>query len=241
MWTAWLSVPLGLAVVGVAAWLLTTYAHLPIVATWLVFVAVGWVLYRNAKASVAGVALCVAAVAVAITGYGLTALFGDPEGRIASFLGVLAGIMYLLGGLVFFIASLRNRTRCAGNCAGFMIVFFSIVISAMSACTQRDYRAGPQAIQETRELILTLHRLSAEIDAARAKTGRLPKDEAELVTLRGKPLPTHSSNYHVRYLQDNDGGYYLEGYVTYLWGGGWGWVYCFYGSDAAQRLHVESF
>lgn len=150
LWTAWLSVPLGLAVVGVAAWLLTTYAHLPIVATWLVFVAVGWVLYRNAKASVAGVALCVAAVAVAITGYGLTALFGDPEGRIASFLGVLAGIMYLLGGLVFFIASLRNRTRCAGNCAGFMIVFFSIVISAMSACTQRDYRAGPQAIQETR-------------------------------------------------------------------------------------------
>jgi hypothetical protein len=116
-----------------------------------------------------------------------------------------------------------------------------LVIAGMSAYNMQCCREGPEAIQETRQLIVKLHRLSAEIEAIRAKTGRLPKDETELVALRGKLLPPCSDNYPPSYYRDDRGGYSLNGYVTYFWGRGWGCVFCYYGSDAAQRLHVESF
>jgi hypothetical protein len=122
-----------------------------------------------------------------------------------------------------------------------MIVFFTVIIPAVSVYTIWDKRAGAEAVQETRQLILTLHRLSAEIEAIRAQMGRLPKDEAELVALRGKPMPTYYRDSRVSYLRDDRNGYRLDCCVSYLWGHGWGWIVCFYGPEAVQRLHAVLF
>ena len=89
-----------------------------------------------------------------------------------------------------------------------MIVLFSFVIYWTAGGTMRTYRFGPEAVQETRTLILTLHRLSTEIEGFRTRLGRLPNGEAELVALRGKPMPPYYPNYRVRYTRDHRTGYY---------------------------------
>jgi hypothetical protein len=125
-----------------------------------------------------------------------------------------------------------------------MIVFFSVLVTAMSAHAIHSRREMAGAVQETRQLLLTLHRLSAEIEAIRAKTGRLPKDEAELVTLRGKPMPPYYRQYQVRYYRNEMGGYSMHCSAPDFWGEHWdlfGWIILFYGPNSTQRLEVDLF
>jgi hypothetical protein len=244
-WETWLGVPVGFVVVGVAAWLLTVYAHAPIVAAWLVIAAVGWMLSRFGKASVLGIIVWIAAAAVLSAGFWTPVSFHGLFFFPSSFAFTAGGLLLSLpAGIIFLIASIKNQPRCAGNCAGCMIVLFTFVIYCTSGSTMQTHRFGPESIQETRQMILTMHRLSAEIEAIRAKTGRLPKDEAELVALRGKPMPPYRGDYRVSYQRNDQGGYNLNCCASHFWGRGWdifGWILIFHGPDAVQRLQAILF
>ena len=102
-----------------------------------------------------------------------------------------------------------------------MVVLFSFVIYWTAGGTMRTYLFGPQAVQETRTLILTLHRLSTEIEGFRTQLGRLPNGEAELVALRGKPMPPYYADYRVTYRRDQRTGYYLDCGAWNFWGDHW--------------------
>jgi len=105
-------------------------------------------------------------------------------------------------------------------------------------------------VQETRKLISTLHGLTAEIETLRSQMGRLPRDEAELVALRGRPMPpSHFGHGLISYQRDAgrdglDGDYHLECMASHFWGCHWdifGWIILYYGPNASRRFHVEPF
>lgn len=249
-WVAWLGVPFGLAVVGVAVWLLVVYAHTPILAVWLAIAAIGWTLHRLGRASGFGVVFWIAGAAMLSAGLWPPISIGQPWLRVSQILGSVGFVLYLSAGILFLVASAKDRRRYAGNCAGCMIVFFSVIIPAVSAGTIRSHREGPEAVQETRQMILTLHRLTAEIEAIRSRIGRLPNDEAELVALRGQPMPQHHQTFRISYDRPdaNDyrtrGNYHLQCGSSHFWGEHWdfwGWIFHFYGPDAVQRVYVETF
>jgi hypothetical protein len=244
-WASRLGALAGLAAVGVVVWLLTAYAHLFAIA---IVIAVGWFLHRYASAVAVG--LCVTAATLAVVGHGMERLFGDQVEWIAIVCGAGAGIAYFAAGIVFFVASLKNRARCAGNCAGFMILFFTFVIAVMAAKIRQESMAGPEAVQETRQMIVTLHRLAAEIEDIHAKTGRYPADEAELVALRGRSMPQYHPIFRISYVRfETDsrrdrGEYQLQCSASHFWGRHWdlfAWIFHFYGTDATQRVYVETF
>jgi hypothetical protein len=246
-WVSWLAALLELGAVGVAAWLLTVYARLPILASCLAIAAICWTLFRFGGAYVWGVVFWGFAAAILSAGFwtpetpeSYYGLFVIPRGVAVGAVGFL---LSLPAGIVFLVTSLKNPSRCGGNCAGCMIVLFTFVIYCTAGSAMRTHRLGPQVVQETRQLLLTLHRLSADIEAIRAKTGQLPKDEAEVVAQRGKPMPPFYHNYCVRYLRVG-GSYRLDCSASHFWGRSWDffpWIFCYYGPDSTKRLQAISF
>jgi hypothetical protein len=172
--------------------------------------------------------------------------FFVPSGGLFALGGFL---LSLPAGILLLLASVKNRTRCAGNCAGCMIVLFALVVYWVSGGTMRSYRVGPEAVQQTRQLILMLHRLTADIEAIRVRLGRLPNDEAELVALRGKPMPPYYQDYRVRYMRNYREGYpradyFLECGASQFWGHHWDlfpWIFLFHGPNDVQRLQAVAF
>ena len=248
---ALLVLSLGLVVVGVVAWLVTVHSRVPTLAAWLAVVAVGWILYRFDWANRLGaVLLCISAAIILGLWLAASTPLEQQWVQIAQFVGTGASLLFFATGILFFIASIKVPKRCAGNCAGFMIVFFSVVIPAVSAYTIQSRRKTPEAVQETRQMLLTLHRLTAEIEAIHAKTGRYPANEAELVALRGKPMPQYHRTFRISYDRPGTdsyrkrGEYHLECSASRFWGKHWdlfGWIFHFYGPDATQRVYVETF
>jgi hypothetical protein len=251
-WMTYLGLLLALTLVGVVTWLLAAYSHSPLSAVWVVIAGLGWLLYRFGKASIFAVALLwVTAATMLALGLCQPILLGQPWLRIGQFLGTAAFLVFLAAGLSFLIASLKDRAQCVGNCAGFMVVFFSVVIAAASAYNVYCYRRGPETVQETRQMLLTLHRLTMEIEAIHAKTGRYPANEVELVALRGKPMPQYHRLFRISYDRPGPddyrsrGAYHLQCGTTHFWEDHWDtifpWIFHFYGADAVQRVCVETF
>ena len=247
---AWIMVLGVLTTAVVAAWLLAVVAHLPVPAIWLITAAVGWCLVGYANASIVGTCLWI--VATVLLGIPLwNPVFGGD-------LLVLIVILFLVGLLLslsavvaFLIAVARRPSRSAGNCAGLILVVFTLVNLGMARNTMTQYLVGPARVEQTRELVLALHQLTAEIETYRDQLGRLPKDEAELVSLRGQPLPPYFRDYRVDYYQRGEGDwrcaegdYYLRCSAFHFWGRAWDifpWLVCFHGPECTQRLEVESF
>ncbi len=241
-----------LGAMGVVAVAAAPVLHAPVLvlASWLVIGTVGWILHRFGRATVIGIVLWAAAGVLMSASLWASPSLGDPWVRILHFLPAAGLALTLPAGLVFLVASVRDRKRCAGNCAGCMVVLFSIIVPAVSACTIHRHRARCEAVQETRQLILMLHQVAGEIEAIRAQTGQLPKDEAELVALRGKPLPAYYREYRTKYYRtDSEGapgrdGYYLDCTARDFWGEHqdlFGWILFFHGPHAVQRLDVDLF
>ena len=122
-----------------------------------------------------------------------------------------------------------------------MTVFFTIVIFGLSGFAEHERRVHDETIQATRELILTLHRLSAEIETIRSRLGRLPDNEGELVDLRGEQMPLFYKDFHITYRRDDRNGYSLNCCVGNVWGHGWGEIIDFHGPESTQRISVVPF
>jgi hypothetical protein len=221
-----------------------------LLAFWLLIAIVGPILHRFGRVSPLGIVLWMIAAAMLSTWWCVPTSLGNTWVGISHILAAIGVVLSLAAGVLFLVASFRDRGRCVANCAGFMLVFFSVIIPVDAAYTMHSRRAGPEAVQETRQLILTLHQLAADIEAIRARTGRLPKDEAELVALQGKPMPAYYRDYRVNYHRIDDKGdssadaYALGCIAADFWGENgdfFGWVVSFHGPRAVQRLVVVLF
>lgn len=246
----WIMVVGVLSTAVVAAWLLATVAHLPVPAIWLITAAVGWCLVGYAKASIAGICLwIVATVLLSIPLW--SPVFGLDLLMPIVGLFLVGLLLSLSAGVALLIALVRRPSRSVGNCAGVILVVFTLINVVMARNTMTRHHAGPARVEQTRELVLALHQLTAEIETYRDQLGRLPKDEAELVSLRGQPMPPYFQDYRVNYYQRGEGDwrcveddYYLRCSAFHFWGRAgdiFGWGFCFYGPDCTQRLEVELF
>jgi hypothetical protein len=215
----------------VGAGLLAIYAEHPVLAAWLIIAAIGYTL-RFAGANVPGVLLWIAAAAMLNSAVWTTSL-----GELV-LLALGGALLSLPAGVVFLVASIKNRKRCAANCAGCMLVLFTVLICLFPGHTLNTYRDRREANQDSRQKILALHRLAADIEAIRARLGRVPNDEAELVALGGKPMPLH-----VLYVNQGTNSYVLIGGVPQLWGHSdlFGWGLDFFGPNTVPRVRVSGF
>jgi hypothetical protein len=150
----------------------------------------------------------------------------------------LGGLLLCLSaGLLFLVASIRDRRRCPANCAGCMFVFFTVLVFWFPGMTLKTYRDTREEEQRGRQTIVSLHCLIGDIEAIRSRFGQVPNDEAELVGLRGKPMPAH-----LHYVSRGNPDYAIFG----LFGGLWGIPYAYgfglssFGPDPLPRLMVDS-
>ena len=122
---SWHGLISALVVAGAGAGLLTIFGDHTILAAWLVIAAIGYAL-GFAGANRAGVLLWVVAAAMLSAAVWMPChhtLFA-PDILLA-----LAGfVLALPASVVFLVASIRNRRRCAENCAGCMLVLFTVLI-----------------------------------------------------------------------------------------------------------------
>jgi hypothetical protein len=228
----WLSVPCVLAIAGVGAGPLGVHTEHAAWASCLISAAIGYTLWF-AGASVPGILLWIAAAA----------MLGAAVWTTTSLLEILAALggalLALVAGVVFLVASIKNRRRCSANCAGCTLAVFAVLICWFPGLTIKVYRERREANQDQRQMILALHRLATEIDAISARLGRSPRDDAELAALRGKPLPPH-----FLYTSQGDKSYLVIAFPHELWGASdmFGWSLEFYGGpDAVPRIQVSGF
>lgn len=150
----------------------------------------------------------------------------------------------IAGMVVFLVAASKDRRHRAVNCAGCMMILFTWLISVSTAAAIREHLDYQERVEKTTHTIITLHQLSAEIEAFRERLGRLPDNEDELVELRGQPMPPFYKNYRISYQRCSKDEYYLSCSISDFWGQHWdlfGWIFMFYGPNSTQRLHAILF
>jgi hypothetical protein len=76
-----------------------------------------------------------------------------------------------------------------------LLVLSLFYLTACSLSTEK------RKIAQTKQ---TIQQLASEVDMLRRKSGRLPRDEAEFTSLRGKPLPTSAWGRQIEYRLDKD-------------------------------------
>jgi hypothetical protein len=231
--SSWLDVKAVLAVGGMGAGLLMICGEWPILGSWLIIAAAGYALWF-AGANIIGVLLWIAVAAMLSVALWTNSRSLFPPDILLALIGFLISFP---AGMVFLVASIRNRRRCCANCAGCMLVFFTVLIFCVPGWTFKRYRCERDDRQETRQTIFAAHCLASESDAIFARLGRVPRDEAELVALRGKPMPPH-----VFYRERGKDRYLLSCDVPQLWGyrDAWGLGFALYGKKDALGLRVDS-
>lgn len=203
----------------------------------------GWVLVRFVRVSKVGIA------AWCLGGAMMTTLFCLPSPDDFFGFTLLLGLAALLlivfvSNIAFLLAAAANRTTRARNCACCVLTVFSLIIWMAvnrTAHRQHDYH---EAVAQTTHTLITVHELGNDVESIKARLGRLPKDEKELVRLRGKPMPTYREKYTIGYVRRDDDRYYLTYNASDFWGRNgdlWGWIVEYYGPNSVRRLNVILF
>ncbi|HVX60596.1 MAG TPA: hypothetical protein VHC19_08340, partial [Pirellulales bacterium] len=99
-------------------------------------------------------------------------------------------------------------------------------------------------VQQTTDQFISLYKLTAEIESIRARTGRLPKDERELIALRGQPISTNGESAVLSYKRLDEDHYRLDCVLQNFWGrqrDTIGWIVRYYGPKTPRRVRVVLF
>ncbi len=240
----WLIAVIILAAAAGAAWLLVACAGLWALAGCIVIAAAGFVLYRFGRADGLGVGLwCLAAAAMNV---GFAAAMQAETFGLLAISGLATIPLFAASAVVFLLAAVKRRSGRAANCAGCVLVACTLIVPLTAVWTVRGCLSGQEAAQRTTENLIALHQLGTEVESFRTRLGRLPKDEAELVALRGKLMPfyrtSYSSSHPIRYTRRDQGEFCLECDFSDFWGSAADfWIFSYYGPNSTQRLHAESF
>lgn len=238
----WLSGVLLLAASSAVAWVLVVHANLPWVASYVLAAAIGWTLYRLARVNTAGVILwCLAVVTTSTSCWALP--HGD-EGALMALCGVTGSILFVASTIVYLIAALKDRTRRGRNCACCNLALFTWIAWSASCASIGSRLRHQEAVQHTTETIITLHKLAADVESIRARLGRLPTDEKELVALRQKPMPLFYIQYQIGYQRVDQDRYHLTCSLSDFWDRHrdlFGWIVLYDGPAAPRRMQVILF
>jgi hypothetical protein len=184
---------------------------------------------------------CAGSVAIAIA---FRSSFHEGSDASAVF-GWLGLVCVAASVLAFLVAAVKRRKGQAANCGGCVLALFTLIIPATAANTIHRSLWRQDDIQETTRTLVTVHKLAQDIDSIRARLGRLPKDERELVRLRGKPMPLFGSGHHpISYYRVSDSDYLLNFSFRSFWGYHWdllGYVASYHGPNVTPRLFVDLF
>ncbi len=228
--TQWLLAAANVLVAGALAWLIAAYTKYGLSTFWLFTAAIAWVLFRFSGANKIATVLWLSAAVL------LSAAFSIPDRFIIarSVPGLVGYFLAWAAMIAFLVAILRGRGRTTANlCACTAIVFSFILIAGALHTTSGDPKRHAELQKEIR-IVSLFHDLRSEIEAFRSRSGRLPKDEAELVSLRGKPMPVYDGNLRIMYFSEDAQHYRLECCV-------YDWILRFPAPSSPQRFHAEPF
>jgi hypothetical protein len=154
----------------------------------------------------------------------------------------LIGVPLVIAAVLRFLWARQTSAR-GPNAAMIVVAVFTLVIPAMVGSMISRTRQYHADYQQTTEVLVGLHRLAAEVEAFRATRGRLPKDEAEFVAWRGRPMPDPGRYGRASYSLVGDE-YMLHSAVQQFWEHGWDFFgYDVYsrGPRSRERIEVEIF
>lgn len=204
---------------------------------------IAYVLFRFARVNGYGLALWLVGIVLVIS-FSCVLHNGWFIRGLEAFCGFVMIVLMLISCAVFLVAAVDDQTRRGRHCAACVMVVSSVFIPASCAATFVRNAHYLKSVALTTETLLTLNRLSIEIEAIRARLGRLPKGEQELVTLRGAPMPTFYEDFQIRYERRDEQDYILSCTLNSFWGHGWdlfGWDLYYRGPDAPRRIQVILF
>jgi hypothetical protein len=180
-------------------WWLAVGAGWPHFASLVAAPLIAYGLFRFARVNGYGLALWLVGTMLVISFSGIS-----HNGWYIRGLDVLCGfammVIMLISCVVFLVTAFDDQARRGRHCAACVMVVSSVFIPASCAATSVRNAQYLKSVAYTTETLLTLNRLSVEIEAIRARLGRLPEGEQELVTLRGAPMPTFYENYRINYV-----------------------------------------
>jgi hypothetical protein len=223
------------------AWLLAAQMGSPFQASCVLIAAIGWVLYRFARANILGIVLWCLSAAV-ISRLCKTVMRAELFWEVNIAVGALLPIVT---SIVFLVAAAIDRRRRIANCGGCVLALFTLVAWIAGANTLHNAFHMQEDSRETTRTLVAVHKLAQEVDSIRAHLGRLPKNEEELIRLRGKPMPTLGARHSpIQYYRTSDVDYRLSFGLRNFWGHHWdlwGYVASYYGPNTTPRLFVDLF
>ena len=230
-----------LAAASAVAWAMVVYADAPWFASCVLTAAVGGILHRLARVNTAGIVIW---SMVALSTASSVCLPDVAFGLLALLCTLAAMVLSAISVIVFLVAAAKDRTRRGRNCACCNLVLFTLVVGATSGAKISGHLRHQEAARHTTETLVKLNKLGVEIESIRSRLGRLPKDEEELVALRGRPMPTFREQFQIHYSRCDGDHYYLECCVNDFWGRAWdimGWIVYYHGPNSPRRIQVVSF
>jgi hypothetical protein len=191
---------------------------------------VGWILNRFAHVKTAGVVLwCLATAAL------ITATL-SPKGDlwpISALCALMAVILFVASSIVFLVAAMKDRTRRRQNCAGCTLAAFTLIAWFVGLGVIGDCVRCQEHLKSGTETLMPLNKLGIEIESLRKRLGRLPRDEEELVSLRGTPMPPYYQELRLHYSRLDEEHYELRCVGS--------WIVYYYGPNSPRRIKLESF
>jgi len=237
----WLSLLFTLTAGGLAI-LLAIPLDSPFAASCLFVAVTGWILYRFVQANAPGVFfLCISAVAFSEMYWRIS----SPADNETLLMGLIIFISLSTSSICFLIAAIKTRTRQVVNCLGCVLPLFILVNSCVIGSKLHNFSSNQNDVEETTRTLMAVLELAQEIDTLQKHLGRLPNDEAELVLLLGKPMPTFGSHHvPIHYYRNGDSDYHLNFDFRSFWGYRWdlfGYVATYSSCNANPRLFVDLF
>jgi hypothetical protein len=202
------------------------------VTTFVAVVGVVWILlYRFAHLGELGLAFWCAGV----TGISLAVALSKSVGEFPSgILSVFSVLLIPAAAIAFLVAASKSPPGRVANCAGCVIAIFTLVLPLAASHVMSSRLGGIPERQRVNRTLILLHQLGADVEVFRNRHGRFPKDEAELVSFRGKPMPVYRGDSRVTYCLHADGSYELHCMI-------YDWIIQYYGPHSPQRIHAEFF
>jgi len=222
--------------------LLIDYVDSPILASCMFTGVVGWFLSRWVGLNFWGVLFWCSAL---VLSYAMswekatTALHGTANTQV-----LLAVEMLCVGAsmVCFFVASMRNQKKRKRNVIGVVLAILVLISFAGKTTGTPRQNAYLEAVRKTTQTLIGFHQLGNEVEALRAKLGRLPNNEEEFVRLRGEAMPVYSGTHCYHYSHADGTHYQISCCMNCIWGIGFdllGYHVCYYGPASTERIYSE--
>jgi hypothetical protein len=228
---------------GFAYLLVVVWGH-PLPATWIVICIAGWMLVFFGQLNRWGILFwCLTAMSLSAALQNSLASASQGNG-VPQPLHFLIPVFTLAGMMAFLVAAGRNHMYRGRNFGGIALIVATFICGGIKHSSISNHLDSQEAILQTTQMLIDLHRLGNEVESFRSKFNRLPVNEAEFVRFRGKPMPPYHGKYCYSYQEMGAEDYNITCCIFDAWGRHWdlfGYIMLYYGPNSTERIHAVLF